>query len=526
MPDLETVDVPGVEILSAGGPVHGVGSPPEGDFWSAADLEEIAAANRELAGELQPPSKIGHSAAQLLLNNSGMAVPTPGEMPAVGWLDGASFRVEERDGVAKLFADVKDVPAKFADLLTAKAYSSRSVELSRVESQEIKVDGKPKVFEWVVSGLAWLGAKLPAVRTLDEITALYEAEELDAPHAKVFVVYAAGDALPDGVKTCSMKGVSGYSGGLACHMHDGTDAGKATAMKKATADAAAKRKNATGDVVWDPEAGFQDLRDDVAEALNGPYTGGMNEPRFWVADIATTGDKALVQDYYDDGTDGWVVPFTRNADDSITVAPSSDWTQVEQGWVEAARDLNERAFNFSNSRRHSPRMADTSKYTDEQRRKFADAVPGDALKVEDVTDEMLADAGVPVVEEPKVDPTKNLEADERLRKFEARADEADERAKKFERRLFEQDRDSFVEHDVLRAGKDTPGRKADIEKMYEANPEATRAFYAAAPVNEMWSREYGVDSDEILDEDELAAANKSYEEDAAVRLGVPAGQVL
>lgn len=472
MPDLETVDVPGVEILSAGGPVHGVGSPPEGDFWSADDLEAIAAANRELAGELKAPSKIGHSAAQLLLNNSGVKAPTPGEMPAVGWLDGASFRVEERDGVAKLFADVKAVPKQFADLLNAKAYSTRSVELSRVSSQEIVVDGKPKIFEWVVTGLAWLGAKLPAVRTLDEIVALYEHEDLGPPSARVFVVYA------------------------------------------------------TGDVVWDPEAGFQDLRDDVAEALNGPYSGGMNEPRFWVADVAVTGDKALVQDYYEISTGGWVVPFTRNADDSITIAPSSDWIEVEQGWVEAARENAQRDVATFQSRADIRRtMPETTKYTDEQRRKFADAIPGDTLKVEDVTDEMLANAGVAIVEEPKVEPGKELEADERFRSLEARVEDEAKKRRDLETQLETERRDTWLES-IFRDGKATPGQRDEIVALYEEAPVATRKFYESAAVNDEWAREYGADSEEILDDDALEAQNKSYEAEAATRLGIPEGQVL
>ncbi len=470
MPDLETVDVAGVEILSAGGPVHGVGSPPGGDYWSKKDLEAIAAANVELAGELQPPNKIGHSDAQALLLNSGMAAPTPGEMPAVGWLDGTTFRVEERDGVAKLLADAKSVPKQFADLLKAKAYSTRSVELSRVASQEIQVDGKPKIFDWVVTGLAWLGAKLPAVRTLDDIVALYEHEEVAMPEgARVYVVYAAGD------------------------------------------------------VVWDPEAGFQDLRDDVSEALNGLPTGGMNEPRFWVADIATTLDKALVQDYYDDGDDGYVVPFTLDANGDVTISPSSDWTSVEQGWVETSREFEAR--RASRETRADIRRVPTNKtYTEEQKRTFAEAT---GVELDKVTDEMLATVGVPVEgEEPKVDPTKNLEADERFRSLEARVEDEAKKRRDLETELGNERRDTWLEHDVLRAGKDTPGRKADIEKMYEANPQATREFYASAPANEQWAREYGADNDEILTDDAVEAQNKAYEAEAATRLGIPEEAVI
>lgn len=475
MAELETVDVADVEILSAGGPVHGIGSPPEGDFWSKEDLAAIAAANRELAGEVQAPNKIGHSAAQALLLNSGIVAPTPGEMPAVGWLDGSTFRVEERDGVAKLLADVREVPKKFADLIETKAYRTRSVELSRVESQEQTDDnGKPKVYDWVVTGLAWLGAKLPAVRTLDDVVALYEGEDLDKPNAKVFVVYA------------------------------------------------------TGDVVWDPEDGFQDLRDDINEALNGPYTGGMNQPRFWVADVALTLDKALVQDYMDDDADGWVVPFTRAADDSITIAPSSDWIVVERGWVEAARELTERHLSSFRSRADI-RPVSTKTYTDEQRRKFAEALAehGVEVKPEGVTDEQLAKAGVetpqpPAPDGPQPTPTPTDPAAEKqleqMRKFEERANAADERVRKLEEQLRNKDRDVFVEQ-VLRDGKATPGQRDSIVAMYEQSPEVARKFFESAPVNDEWSRAYGVDEEEITDE-QAEADEKAYEAYAKSTFGV------
>lgn len=149
MSALETVDLDGVEILSVGGPVHGTGSAAEGDYWTADALREIAEANRALAGELKPAATIGHGSGD----------------PAVGWLE--NVRINE-DG-SKLLADVKSVPRRFAELVKARAYRTRSVELSRVTSQR---DGRR--FEHVVTGLAWLGGRLPAVRTLADVVALYE----------------------------------------------------------------------------------------------------------------------------------------------------------------------------------------------------------------------------------------------------------------------------------------------------------------------------------------------------------------
>jgi hypothetical protein len=144
--DLATVDLPAVEILAAGQRIRGIGSPAEGDLYTPADLRAMAEATRELGDEWRAPAKIGHGSDQ----------------PAVGWLD--EVRVEG----SKLLADIRSVPVKFAELVKARAYRSRSVELSKVTSQRTG-----KTYDLVPTGLAWLGAKLPAVRTLDDVVAMY-----------------------------------------------------------------------------------------------------------------------------------------------------------------------------------------------------------------------------------------------------------------------------------------------------------------------------------------------------------------
>lgn len=45
------------------------------------------------------------------------------------------------------------------------------------------------------------------------------------------------DSMPDGVKACTMNGTAGYSGGKACHMHDGSDSSMRSAMRSAMKDA-------------------------------------------------------------------------------------------------------------------------------------------------------------------------------------------------------------------------------------------------------------------------------------------------
>lgn len=158
---LQTRDILGVDLLAAGGPYHGTGSPPEGDFYTEADLRKIADHSRLLMerGELSAPVKLGHSEEQKLLRASGY---TDGEMPAAGWVD--NIRVEG----GKLKGDLRRVPAKLADLFDAGAFRKRSLELRSMRSQQ---DGQ--TYSPVVRAISWLGAKAPAVRTLDDVVALY-----------------------------------------------------------------------------------------------------------------------------------------------------------------------------------------------------------------------------------------------------------------------------------------------------------------------------------------------------------------
>jgi uncharacterized protein len=86
---------------------------------------------------------------------------------------------------------------------------------------------------------------------------------------------------------------------------------------------------AAGDVIWDPEYGYNDLRDDLRAQIN-PGPGVCN---FWVQDVSLDQTHAIVQDYNSDQT--WVVPFTMNDDGDPVVAPSSDWIEAEQAWVQA-----------------------------------------------------------------------------------------------------------------------------------------------------------------------------------------------
>jgi hypothetical protein len=482
--------------MAAGGPVFGAGSPPEGDYWTEDDLRAMAEAARELADELKPPNKIGHSAGQQLVLNSSIGQPTDGEMPAVGWLDGATFRVEPAVGAepAKLLCDIKAVPKKAAGLFESGAWRTRSVELSKVTSQTTG-----KVYDWVVTGLAWLGAKLPAVRTLDDIIALYETDSVEL-----------------------------------------------------------RRVFSKGDVVWAPTDGYESLRYRVSEALNGE-TSSTNESRFWVRDVAD--GRALVEDWYESGgpSTAWIVPFTVDGEGDVTVADRDLWTKSEIAWLEAAKNYAERSSGSSRGRADTRPPMPEPKFTDDQRRKFAEAT---GLEADKVTDEMLKGAGVvegdglqlelgvdletvklELAEAKKklagaqsaeteletakrelAQVRKELESKETpysaedIRKLEDNA----EAGKRAEKRLYEMERDAYLKEAIV-GGKFRPGQLKELRAMYDAGPEAARLFIQNSPTHDEFVTELGNDSDRYAIDDET---KKAYEAELASMIGVAPGDML
>jgi hypothetical protein len=193
--ELETEDLTGVPLMASGGPYHGQGSPPDGDFFDDDYLNTVARETAALADEVRIPIKLGHNRAQKLLKNSGLFAD---EQPAAGWVNARNLRVAN----GQLLGDLQRVPKKLAQLIKTGAFRTRSVELSRVKSQ--KRGGE--VFENVITGLALLGAKAPAIRTLDDIVALYAEDEDrnaarfdDGVEAQPLVIYSTTVQMSDGV---------------------------------------------------------------------------------------------------------------------------------------------------------------------------------------------------------------------------------------------------------------------------------------------------------------------------------------
>ncbi len=429
----------------------------------------MADADAELGDEIKPPVKIGHSDSQQLAQNSGFVDPTPGEMPAVGWME----NVRVNDDGTKLLADLKAVPKKLAEIIEAGGYRTRSVELSKVTSQ-----ATGKVYDWVVTGLAWLGGKMPAVRTLDDVVSLYEGDGVELLRR---VAYAAGA------------------------------------------------------VVWSAAEGLSAIRALVSEALNGEPSDGMCDPRFYVRDIAP--GKALVEDWYEDASLGraWVVPYTVGAD-GATVAPREEWVTAEQQWVEAAKQYEQAVtgrFRVRSDTGGQMPVKTDLKLNDEQRRVFADALN---VKPEDLTDEKLlealepepegdkpGDGAKPEGEKPEGDEAAKRALEAKEREFETRLADAEKNAKDAQEKLRLTERRHFIES-LVETGKVEPGQRGKWEARYDKDPEMAREFAAELQANDILAREYGSNDD--TDEEQRELEEKAERERISREYNIPVEEVV
>jgi len=111
-----------------------------------SDISDIAKNSNELQGtkEHQPPVKLGHSVKQVLDQSDGQ--------PSLGWLH--NFKVSG----SKLLADIQQVPDILLKAINTGLYKKVSVELDFI-----------KRFGWHVTGLAVLGADVPAVKNLSDL---------------------------------------------------------------------------------------------------------------------------------------------------------------------------------------------------------------------------------------------------------------------------------------------------------------------------------------------------------------------
>jgi hypothetical protein len=137
-----------IEIFSAG--------TWNGDTFSARDLEDMARNFDELKEKIKPPIKLGHRQLE--------------GQPALGWVE--SLRVLGE----KLIASVADVPPIITEAIKRKLYRRVSPEIYF----GYKDTTTKKRYNFVVSAVSLLGADIPAVKTLEDLTAFLSEMKPDA----------------------------------------------------------------------------------------------------------------------------------------------------------------------------------------------------------------------------------------------------------------------------------------------------------------------------------------------------------
>lgn len=162
--------------------------------FTLEDFNEAERAYLALRKSFDAPIKLGHDDDQEFLQEDGL--------PSAGWL-----RNIHRSG-NKLIADLVDVPEKIAALVRSGLLRKRSIEAVR------NFEAEGKRWPFVITGLAFLGADLPAVTGLADIASLYaslglEEQEVDDEATAIYVYQSkqikAAEAASEGDPTMNEK---------------------------------------------------------------------------------------------------------------------------------------------------------------------------------------------------------------------------------------------------------------------------------------------------------------------------------
>lgn len=121
-----------------------------GMAFAAEDLQAIVDSFEHFKGMLDVPLKMGHK--------PGVEMDEDGQ-PALGWVDSVWVEGE------KLMAKFVDIPELAYKAMQNKMYRNKSIEL------DIAVKHGDAEFDLVLTGVALLGAELPAVNGLNDLSA-------------------------------------------------------------------------------------------------------------------------------------------------------------------------------------------------------------------------------------------------------------------------------------------------------------------------------------------------------------------
>lgn len=137
--------------------------------FSVADLSSIVEAFNKLKDVHKVPLKFGHNDGQ----------PMTDGQPAIGWVDDL-FIDSGKDGKQKLMARFADMPEVVFNAIKKKLYRKVSIEL------DMGVTHQKGRFDYVLSGVALLGADIPAVSVLADLTAYMSRSSMAVDKRCVF----------------------------------------------------------------------------------------------------------------------------------------------------------------------------------------------------------------------------------------------------------------------------------------------------------------------------------------------------
>lgn len=136
------------------------------------DLRKMATSFNSLKDVLQVPLKFGHNDDQQM---------TDGQ-PALGWISDVFLKGE------KLVAEFSDIPDIVYNAMQKGLYKNVSVEL------DFDVNYKNSFYDFVLTGVALLGADLPAVNTLNDLTKYMARDSVHAFSKTENAAYYAADS--------------------------------------------------------------------------------------------------------------------------------------------------------------------------------------------------------------------------------------------------------------------------------------------------------------------------------------------
>jgi hypothetical protein len=125
-----------------------------GDEYTDKDLADIVANFNELRDSVKPFLKLGHQGKE--------------EQPALGWVD--SMRVQG----SKIIASVRDIPQIVFEAITKKLYNRVSSEIYWNYKAHTG-----KTYNYVLKAVALLGASVPEVKTLNDLTTYLSEQSAD-----------------------------------------------------------------------------------------------------------------------------------------------------------------------------------------------------------------------------------------------------------------------------------------------------------------------------------------------------------